>query len=206
MKKIAILDVDGILLDILPGMEKYMLEKHNFKVLEGHINDWDWDYTLGLPEGNTDEMWEYIWGTPARVYEGANEFIRALKDRGYYVQGLSSRMIFNESAQWHGVNAAHRDFVHLELNDYELEKEKAAWILQHMPEAEFIVEDNPKNAVSIGTHTNLDVYLYTRPWNSGSISVTNVWTRVYNYAGILREIDLKARREKLTNSIAALGV
>ncbi len=189
--KIAILDVDGILLDISPGAIKYVKEKHKASITEDDITDWDWDYCLGLPEGMTNELWKYIWGVPARVYPGANEFIHDLQDRGYFVQGLSTRFAHSKgSKEINGLVAAERDFAQFDFDDYTLQKNKASWILDNMPHANFMVEDYNKNAVDIGTRTNLDVYFFTRPWNAKCISVTDAWKRVYSYQDILRVLDI----------------
>lgn len=192
--KIAILDVDGILLDICSGAIKYVKEKHGASITEDDITDWDWDYCLGLPEGMTDELWEYIWGTPARVYPGAHDFIQDLKDKGYFVQGLSTRFDHSKGSKAvNGLAAAERDFAQFDFDDYTLKKNKAQWILDNMPDADFIVEDYNKNAVEIGTKTNIDVYFMTRPWNEKCISVTGAWKRVYSYKDIMFILDTKNR-------------
>lgn len=185
--KIAILDVDGVLLNVTPGAIKYVKAMHGATITEDNITDWDWDYCLGLPEGMTDDLWKAIWGTPALVYPGALKFIQELKARGYYVQGLSNRFGL-------GVRASERDFPQLGLDSWILSKKKANWILENMPHAEFVVEDYNKNAVNIGLQTNLDVYFLDRPWNKRCISVTNSWERVYGYGDILWAIDLMRKR------------
>lgn len=183
MQKVAILDVDGVLLDVTPGLISYVQEKHNYKITEEDITDYDWDYCLGLPEGVPEDVWEMVWAKPALVYPGAIDFIQALKNRGYWVQGLSKRL--NKNA----VLAVERDFPQLGLDHWVLEKNKAQWILDNMPNAEFIVEDHNKNAVSIGSKTDLDVYFFNRPWNERCITVTDAWKRVYSYQDVLRAID-----------------
>lgn len=191
--KIAILDVDGVLLDISPGAIKYVKDKHDATITEDDLTDWDWDYCLGLPEGITDDLWESIWATPAKVYPGAHRFIQSLKDRGYFVQGLSTRFDHSNGkgkGKINGLTAAERDFPQFDFDYYTLEKNKAQWILDNMPNADFIVEDYNKNAVDVGTRTNLDVYFLTRPWNAKCISVTDTWERVYSYQDILRALDI----------------
>jgi len=187
-KKIALLDVDGVLLDMTPALISYIQETYDVSINKNHITDWDWDYCLGFPEGLTEEFWTYVWHIPAKPYPYANVFIDELKDRGYYVHGISRRK------DWAAQVAAKRDFEQLNFNDYSLvDGDKSLLINRLWPEAEFILEDSPTNAVEIGTNTNIDVYLLDRPWNSRCITVTNAWSRVFGYNDVLRAIDLDSK-------------
>jgi len=195
MQKTAILDVDGVLLNIMPALFEWCLEKHGKLVTEEFITNWDFDYCLGIDV--TSELWEHIWDTPAPLYDGADRFIEGLKNAGFKIMLLSARPtvwkgLENEAA---AREAAERDFKQIDYDEKILvENGKEKWkMINWMIEEEgvaasFMVEDNPIYAKLIGKNTPIESYLLTRPWNRECVDLEESWKRVMDYGDLLRQV------------------
>jgi phosphoglycolate phosphatase-like HAD superfamily hydrolase len=195
MHKTAVLDVDGVILDMTPVLSTWCLEKYGKLISEEFITSWDWDYCLGIDFDS--EVWNHIWNTPMPLFDGADRLIEALRKAGYKIVLLSCRPevwsgLDNEAA---AREAAIRDFKKIDHDEAILVnhgKEKAEmvnWLTERDGKTpDFVVEDHPINAKTIGDNTPVDTYLLTRPWNRECISLTDSWKRVVSYGDLLRRV------------------
>jgi phosphoglycolate phosphatase-like HAD superfamily hydrolase len=169
------MDVDGVLLDLVPNVQQYVLENYGAHITENHITAWDWDYCLGVPLTRNEEFWYYVWTTePLKPYPGAIDFIRLLRTMGYRVIAVSNRASKTAKA------AAERDFGMFAFN-YKIlvddSKDKVKYA--HEIEASYSLEDSPKNAVALGEgKKDLKSFLLTRPWNKYTVSLTHAYKRI----------------------------
>lgn len=188
MKEVFALDVDGVVLDIIPGALEYVDKKYDVQLLESDVTDWDWDYIWSLPDGLSSEFWTSVWNVPALPYAGAVNFVEELR-QNFHVIAISTR-----PEEWKGIgrlarDAGERDFPQFGFDevhfvDKHVEKVKILRDSQSM----FFVEDNPKNAMLAGLQTNAVSLLITRPWNERCLTVNGAWERVDSYGEILRMV------------------
>ena len=187
MSRVFALDVDGIVLDILPGAIEHIRSKYGLIVDEADFTDWDWDYVFSLPGGLTPEFWYGVWATPGVPYPGAIEFVQDLKDDDWEVVAISTR-----PENWKGLgrmarDAADRDFPQIGFDRvFCVDRHKQKVEVVNDLDASYMVEDNPKNAMEIGMGTTVvQSYLFTRPWNARSMTVNKAWERVSSYEELL---------------------
>jgi hypothetical protein len=175
------MDVDGVLLDLFPAVQKYVYRKFNITIEPHMISAWDWDYALGIPV-MCHEFWDYVWRSPlVQPYPGAVEFITELKQIGYTVTAVSNRV----SAA--AVENSQRLFPLFGFDKYYLVKEYMDKLeIAQSLDAKRSLEDNPKTAAALGKY--LDSYVLDRPWNYYSRAITGAYTRVYSYAGFINRI------------------
>ena len=108
-----LMDVDGVLLDLVPNVKEYVLAKYNVHITENHITAWDWTYCLGVDLTRNKEFWDYVWESkPLTPYPWAVEFIKLLRSMGFTVVAVSNRS--SRAAQ----KAAVRDFPMFDFNCY----------------------------------------------------------------------------------------
>lgn len=188
MKEVFALDVDGVVLDIVPGALKYVADKYGVYLEEDDVTDWDWDYIWSLPEGLSSEFWTHVWNTPALPYAGAVDFVEELREN-FHVIAISTR-----PEEWKGIGRISRDagerdfpqfgFDEVHFVDKHVEKVK----ILNDTKAMFFVEDNPKNAMLAGLQTDVVSFLMTRPWNARCLTVNEAWERVDSYDEIFRRV------------------
>lgn len=188
-KETFALDVDGVVLDIIPGALDYVRENFDMVLTEEDVTDWDWQYIWSLPGGLTKEFWTAVWSRPALPYFGALTFIDNLKDLGFHVIAISTR-----PREWKGIgsmarDAALRDFPQLGFDAIHLVDQHADKVKVILDEgAKFIVEDNPVNAMQCSMDGGARSFLMTRPWNRLCLTVNNAWERVNTYEDILEHV------------------
>lgn len=189
--KIVLLDVDGVLLDLIPAAIEFVHAKYQHLITPGCITSWGWDYCLGFPESDTPALWDHIWSTPACPCPGALNFIASLRGLGYKPVGLSNR-----PRNWKGLTdpaaafkAAERDFPQLGLDYWitvEHQNEKITKVLSNFPDARLMLEDNPNTARDVALFTRVPSYLIDAPWNLECITVIPTWTRVHRHSEIIQ--------------------
>lgn len=190
-----VLDLDGVLLNTVGAICDVLSEDFNTPIRPEHVHTWDWEYNFSFKPEYWKELWQKAWSREVEPYHGANEFIRSLKALGFVPVGLSHRPLHwqglePESLAW---EAGERDSQKLEL-EYTIfvqdSQSKAAKVNELWPDARFTLEDNPKNAASLGRDCPgvVTSMLITRPWNSSCIPLTQDWTRVWNYQSILEDL------------------
>jgi len=89
-KDCILMDVDGVLLDMVPSVQEYVLSKFNLHITANMITSWDWDYALGIPLV-CNEFWDFVWNNGLKMYPKAVEFIHTLKALGFRVIAVSQR-------------------------------------------------------------------------------------------------------------------
>ena len=195
MYKTAVLDVDGVLLDITPVLSIWCYEKYGKLITEEFVTSWDWDYCLGIDFDS--DVWNHVWDTPMPLFDGADLLIEGLRRLGYKIVLLSCRPeiwkgLKNEAA---AREAAYRDFGKIDhdekilVNSSKEKVEMVNWLIERDRKTpSFVVEDHPVNAKMIGDNTPVDSYLLTRPWNRECITLTNSWKRVVDYGDLLRRV------------------
>lgn len=195
--RIAMLDVDGVLLNVTVAVQDYCHKKYGKLITEDFVTAWDWEYCLGIPV--TSEFWEHIWSTPSPPYKGANLFLEGLRNAGFHIILLSARPTTWEGLKNEGLarEAAFRDFGQLDCDEIVLVNHgKEKWeminrmIEQKGVSPEFMVEDHPIYAKLIGENTPVKSYLLTKPWNKDVVSLTDSWERVFNYGDLLRRVSM----------------
>lgn len=177
MKQQTILmDVDGVLLDLLPSVQEYVHTKFNKRITPSMITSWDWDYALGIPV-MSDEFWDFIWNSELPLFPGALTFIKTLQALNFKVIAVSQR------SKPAAIANAERQFPAFGFDDYILcSKYEDKVRIAHEIGANWALEDNPKIAASLGRgKNNLKSYLIDRPWNKNSIALTKDYTRINNY-------------------------
>ena len=196
-KPVFALDVDGVLLDIVPGAVAYVKKKYGVTIKHEHVTDWDWDYSWSLTEGLTNEFWEHVWNTPAQMHDGALEFITGLTLEGFEPVLVSTRPNNFKGMGDIARQAAFRDFPQLGVERIELvehNKDKVD-VLQRYNSL-YMLEDNPINAAMCHKKSGVLSYLITRPWNERCICFNSEWTRVWSYNTVLRLVrDHQAIRQ-----------
>ena len=189
MKDVFALDVDGVVLDIIPGALDFVREKYDAHLTEDDVTDWDWDYIWSLPNGLDAEFWTRVWETPCHAYLGAKNFVQELKDLEFHIIAISTR-----PEMWKGIgraarDAADRDFPQFNFDEiYCVDKHADKVEIINSVGALYMVEDNPKNAMQVALNTNARSFLMTRPWNKNCLQVVDSWERVASYEEIIKEV------------------
>jgi uncharacterized HAD superfamily protein len=190
-RRVIVLDIDGVLLDLNVAVVGFVRDRYGKEITAAHITAWDWSYCLGFPVEDFIPFWDHVWNTPATVFPGAVEFVSTLRNRGFFVIGLSARSSSFTTITGGGRSArmaATRDFPQLGLDDWilvESGKDKATEINSRWLEVELVVEDNPNNARDIYLGTRTKVLLMDRPYNEDCVTVLDAWKRVRSYEEIL---------------------
>jgi FMN phosphatase YigB (HAD superfamily) len=193
MIETILMDVDGVLLNLVPPVQTYVQEHFGVGIIENDITSWDWDYALGIPV-MSDEFWKHVWTSEITPYMGARYFIHTLDNLGYRVVAVSQRT--TEEAIAH----AKKEFPTWGFDNWVLaddfeQKLKFAYAM----DAKWSLEDNPKTAALLGRKKDdLKSYLMNRPWNAKARPVTGSYKRVYDYNDFLNELHIE--RSKLGKS------
>lgn len=181
-KQTILMDVDGVLLDLITPVQEYSYSKYNTPIYEEMFTSWDWDYALGIPL-ICDELWEHIWSSDLQPYRGAISFVKTLQDLNFTVVAVSCRSTKEAKA-----NAERQfpvfKFAQVILCDNYKEK------IQHARDidATWSLEDNPKTAAALGrSKSDLHSCLLERPWNRDSIALTEDYKRILSYNEFIGE-------------------
>lgn len=180
-KDCILMDVDGVLLDLVPAIAKYVLSKFNKHITPNMFTSWDWDYCLGVPLVS-NELWDFVWNQELSPYPKAVSFITTLKGMGFKIIAVSQRSTRAAVAN------AKKHFPMFEFDYYILcnnSNDKLYYAREI--DAHWALEDNPKTAADLGRNKpDLTSYLLDRPWNHHAIPITGDYKRVYDYEEFLK--------------------
>jgi len=184
-KPIIFLDVDGVLLDTSQAILKHIDYRYMGQATEADIQHFDLIWSLGVPKADLDAMWRQVWSTPLVPYDGAEDFVKALRAE-YNVAALSYRKRGNPR------KAANRDFPQLNFHGIFLLQPgngMSKGAIVDSLDGVCVVEDNIQNAIQIAERSDAQVLLLDRPWNQ-SLDLSKLYTRVFSYDDILDLLDV----------------
>ncbi len=156
--KIFATDIDSVLLDITTPMVNHFSTLYPGK--ECHyqgVHHWDIGLSYGVPKEDVDAMWGHVFGSPCPFEHGAEEFVERLKEEGYTVIGVTSRIPAYQAALL-------RDVAPLGLDDVLFPVGDKQTVLEMLSPVAFIDDKiaNLQDSQRAGVPLNI---LFDQPWN-----------------------------------------
>lgn len=189
-QKVAIVDMDDVLCEFRGCFSKWLGENHN---VIADVDSEEYYFIDALekagvnPEGIFADFISDNGFLLLDPVKGAANFMKSLRDRGYFVHILTARpgdnlRCFYNTFEWLSKNNIYFDRV-------DFASEKLRWCMQSEYWAsgsiEFAVDDSPKHAAEYAKH-GVEVFLPRKPYNKEVQDLENIET--YN---TLKEIELR---------------
>lgn len=150
-------DVDSVLLDITTPIVNHFAMKHpKAEVYKDGWHTWSIETAFGVPPEEVEEMWGYIFSERTLPEPGAEEFVWALKNRGYRVVAVTARIPKFQSMLM-------RDIAHMELDDVIFCRDKEETLAGLAPEA--FIDDKIQHLHEAARAGVPRRFLLNQPWN-----------------------------------------
>lgn len=178
-------DVDGVLVNFAGEYLRLLGELHGVHRSEANITSFSFDQCVSTPEQDRS-IWQHIQATPGLVYalpvyEGAMDFLAALRQKGRVVACTSpaNPLWTAERAQWLVDKAgfAKRDVI--------IASDKALCAF------DYLVDDHLKNTAEWQAGAGMGGFalLFDRPWNHNGTAGAEYWQRVLDYEHCLEAVE-----------------
>lgn len=202
-QRVIVTDVDSVLIDITTPMNEWIMNEYGVPVELRDWIHWDLGESFGIPEEDSERLWEAFSTMNSKPYEGAIDFIHDLKSRGYYVIGLSKR-------GGKLLEQGKKDFQCLPLDEIHINKgNKGLYAIQNLvidPNLfDFFIDDKVGNLRDMfAEYPLVNLLLMDQPWNA-SFDIDPIYDRLYSYQGILAFVD-EAEKQEITEAPRSMCV